>query len=586
MAFSEELPSPQRDFDRTLEIRAQKHEHLWARKNVTLCRSPRREFDLKLIQNNLKDKRYVEFQRRRPGSPEWSSLKSTKLHLRRMNSSEAAVMKNQSLPSKTNTLNTKMQDGSSAPELLETNALPNSREGDTQSPSKSASLWLEEKTLMRSGKGHGKKPAPAFSELIQESNKQSQPVISGSNTKATQTTFIETENNHMTSKQTPLIIHEMFLGRAAEQTDSDSVTVKETDIQRLADYLQEALWREERAKKKLAALQNSIAGLYGSLDVVWTSRCREDLLKSKIKTLEAQLHHACMQSVPEDGAKKLLVEIEKERLVYEEKTIVFLQKALLDKSEALSKAETLQEELFTAKEETLRWNNMYTELNMETTDIKQSLRLSMEHLQQLHRQLELSRATENDRKEEVSALRQENQDLQYNILLMEENCQALRDEIQQLRDDKDGGQDFVMQELLLSNKAELELTERRDSELEEKLRHTEEKLQLKERECEELQTEMKTMEHECQSSQARLTQCREELRLLSQRHRKQTPCVSWWRVCVLLLFVAVCGVAMLWMCHPPFRELVEDLYSDLETHIEGCLLQMVSPQRPGCFRPI
>lgn len=144
-----------------------------------------------------------------------------------------------------------------------------------------------------------------------------------------------------------------------------------------------------------------------------------------------------------------------------------------------------------------------------------------------------------------------------------------------------------MQGHLKSEEAEPRLSVRRDSQLEEQLHHTQEKLRLKERECEELQAELHAVEQECQSSQARLSQCRDELRQLSHRRRRPTLCGSWWKVCVFfLLLLAVAGVAMLWLWHPPFREQAEDLYSDIETRIEEYLMKMASPQHSGCFRPI
>uniref|UniRef100_A0A3B4FDE9 TRAF3 interacting protein 3 n=1 Tax=Pundamilia nyererei TaxID=303518 RepID=A0A3B4FDE9_9CICH len=226
------------------------------------------------------------------------------------------------------------------------------------------------------------------------------------------------------------------------------------------------------------------------------SRCSEDLLRNKIKALEAQLQ-ACLQlqKFPKDGVKKLVVQMEKQRMVYEEKALIALQKATQEKTEALSKAETLQQEaLITAKAEALKWQSLHEELKLSSGKLRESHHLSNEQLQQLHSQ------------------------------------------------------------------------------------------------CEELQAELHTMEQECQSSQARLSQCRDELRQLSHRRRgpvSRTPCGSWWKLCLFfLLLLAVAGVVMLWLWHPPFREQVEDLYSDIETRIEDYLMKMASPRHSGCFRPI
>lgn len=47
--------------------------------------------------------------------------------------------------------------------------------------------------------------------------------------------------------------------------------------------------------------------------------------------------------------------------------------------------------------------------------------------------VQLSRARETELKEELESLRQQRQELQYNIHLLEEDNQTLREEIQQLR---------------------------------------------------------------------------------------------------------------------------------------------------------
>lgn len=47
--------------------------------------------------------------------------------------------------------------------------------------------------------------------------------------------------------------------------------------------------------------------------------------------------------------------------------------------------------------------------------------------------VQLSRAREAEQREEVASLKQEKNELQYNICLLEEDNQALREEIQNLR---------------------------------------------------------------------------------------------------------------------------------------------------------
>ncbi|XP_030589450.1 TRAF3-interacting JNK-activating modulator [Archocentrus centrarchus] len=574
--------SPEKYFDRILDIRAEKREHLRGRNNVTSCRSPAREINTRQLKNELKEKRHLEFLRRRSVSPEPCERSSRR-------KSPVFSVKYHSSSYSREAVQTNTQNAKGHPLIALT---PNSSTTDDPGSSKWASLWSEQIRVIKQDKSHAKKQTPTSTPSVKESDQHRVKSIHKTDTsvnvqKTTMKTLIQREKiQQKTSVQTESTLQKKILRESSVQTESGLVTIKESEIQRLADYLQEALWREDVVKKKLADLQESTTNLVNSSNKIWTSRCSEDLLRNKIKALEAQLQ-VCLQKFPKDGVKKLVVQMEKQRMVYEEKALIALQKATQEKTEALSKAETLQEALITAKAEALRWQSLYEELKLSSGHLRESQHLSNEQLQQLHSQVELSRAREHELREEVLSLRQEKQDLQYNICLLEEDNQTLREEIQHLRDDSDESQDIMMQECLVSQEAEPRLTARRDSQLLEQLRHTQDKLQLKERECEELQTELHAMEQECQSSQARLSQCRDELRQLSHRHRRTTPCGSWWRVCVFfLLLLTVAGVVMLWLWHPPFREQVEDLYSDIETRIEDYLIEMASPRHSGCFRPI
>ncbi|KAI3357372.1 hypothetical protein L3Q82_015804 [Scortum barcoo] len=522
--------SPVKAFDQVVETRAEKREHLRGRNNVTSCRSPTREFDTRQIKNELKEKRHQEFLRRRSVSPEPGSVKKKRsprpFSMRHYSSFSKSEKLHSNIP------NTPTSNG--RPLILK----PNSSINDGPSTNEWALLWSEQVTPMRQEKGHARTQAStstsAMKELNQHRTKSTDKRENSVNAQKTSTkTLTRTENIHQIfSVQTENIRQKKIMRDTSGQTESGLVTVKESDIQRLADYLQEALWREETLKKKLAALQESTTNLLNSSNKMWTARCSEDLLRNKIKTLEAQLQ-VCLQKFPKDGVKKLVLQMEKQKLVYEEKAMVAVQKATQEKTEALSNAETLKEALITAKAESVRWQSLYEELKLTSAQLRENQHLNNEQLQQLQNQVELLRARETELRNEGVLLRQEKQELEYNVCLLKEDNRILREELQHLRgktlrpqNGSTESQDFEMQGPLMSEEAEPRLPVRRDSQVEEQLRQTQEKLLRKERECEELQTELHAMEHECQSSQARLSQCRDELRQLSNHRRRPESCVA------------------------------------------------------------
>lgn len=547
------------NFEEKSLIRAEQHEHRRARKNTTSCRSPTREIDTKSIKNELKEKRQLEFLKRRSMSPEMCGAKTAQ----RQKRTSPRIFNMRRFTSETVDTNQSNLAANGQP-ILERSF------SDSPSSSKWTSLWSD-----------------PIKDQKSTSETQNSKVLKEKSTLNVRTTkIIRSERfQQKLTQQTELIQGKKMLREAAVQTESGVVTVKDTDLQKLADYLQEALWREEILQKKLASLQDSTANLMNSSDKIWTSRCSEDLLRNKIRALEAQLH-VCLQKFPKDAVKKLFFQMERQKLIYEDKAVIALQKATQEKTEAVTKADKLQGALNTALSEAQRWQSLYEELRLSSERLRLKQDQSDDQLQQLHHQLELSRVREGEVTEELVSLTQHNQELQYSIRLLEQDNDELREELQQLRDGDGETEELLGQPVLTSKETEQSPEAKRLSEVEEQLEQTIKTLQLREKECEELQTDLSVMEQECQSTQSRLSQCREQLRQVA--HRPRTVAGGCWCLCLpLMLLLAVGAVGlMLWLWFPPFREQLQDLYSDLHTRIEDYLLQMSSPQHSGCFRPV
>ncbi|CAL9702917.1 unnamed protein product [Knipowitschia caucasica] len=545
------------NFEEKSLIRAEQHELLRGKKNSTSCRSPTREFDTKSIKNELKEKRQLEFLKRRSVSPEMCGSKSAERQ-----SEKRRIYRNRSFTSETS-IEQSSPTGNGRPILLDRSL--------SQSPSfnKWTSLWSTKHQTSTSDT----KDAPMS-------------LMGKSSVNVHTTSVIQSKKvQQRLTQQSEFIQVKKMLKEAGVQTECGSVTIRETDLQTLADYLEEALWREQTLKKKLASLQESTTNLVNSTDQVWTTRCSEDLLRNKIRALEAQLH-VCLQRFPKDAVKKLVLQMEKQKLVYEDKAVIALQKATQEKSEAVTKAETLQAALATAQTETQRWQRLYDELRLSSELLTQKHHQSSEQLLQVLNQLELSRVRGAELTEEVVSLKQHNQELQYNIVLLEEDSTALRDEILNLRHGSSETEEVLMQQMLKPKEIEECLQEKESPEVNEQLLRTLEKLQLKEKECEELQSELSVMQMEFRSTQKRLSQCREQLRQLPHRPRTEAGGCSWlaWSLIVLVVLALAVVGGLLWF--PPFREQLEDFYSDIETRIQDYLHEMSSPQHSGCFRPV
>ncbi|XP_052418695.1 TRAF3-interacting JNK-activating modulator isoform X2 [Carassius gibelio] len=473
--------SPAANYEYKVEQRAVKHREISHRNNTTSCRSPTRDLDTRRIKNERHRKRQFEFFKRRPvDHGTYALLSPVPRHRYSRETLHASEYMTQTLTSIRRPLitsrNVKLQrDGINFTKQT-VSMDPMNDEHDLKSDG-----W--DVPVLNSIQLHGKmrKERVLLKDITQLSNTQK------------------------------------TLQSASIQTESGFVTVKEADVHQLADYLEEALQREEALKKKLSNLQKSAATLLHSTELLWKTRCDEDLLKNKIKALEAQLQ-VCIKKVPQDGVKKVVLKMEKQREEYEQKAMKAIHRAENEKADAQSKMEYLQGALQTAQAESEHWRRLCEELKEGSSQLKKRQDECTDQLLQLQGHLERSVEQEEMLRKHTESLQQERAELHSFISELEDENLNLREHLQELTGHN---HEFWHNSTEIQEDASgLEQLLRTDSSTARQLRETEHRLRMKEKKCMELQADLEALEQECYSYQSRLTQCREELNTLTTRQNK------------------------------------------------------------------
>ncbi|XP_051949684.1 TRAF3-interacting JNK-activating modulator [Xyrauchen texanus] len=539
------------NYEHKLEQRAVKHREISDRNNMTSCRSPTRDLDTRWIRNELHRKRQFEFSKRRPvDHGEYAPLSSVPRHkysreilhtpqhmMQTSMSIRRLLMTSQNAKLKRDGIN-------SAKQTVFTSSLND--ENDPGQKSERDEPALNPYRITRKMK----KERVTLQDISQLSNSQ----------KTLQTAGI--------------------------QTESGFVTVKEADVQQLADYLEEALRREEALKKKLAGLQKSASTLLHSTELLWKTRCDEDLLKSKIKALEAQLQ-VCIKKVPQDGMKKVVLKMEKQREEYEQKSMKAIHRAENEKAEAQSKMEYLQGVLQTTQAESDQWQSLCEELREGSSQLKKQQDQCTDQILQLQGHLEHSVGQEEMLRKSTESLQLERAELHSCIAELEEENLSLREQLQDVTGHNHewwNNNTPLMQE----DASVLDQLLQTDNSMAKHIRETGHRLRLKEKECMQLQAELEVLELECHGYQSQLTQCREELNILTthQNSTRRGCCWSWLCLCFFLLLMMIVVVAALWLYHPPAREQLCQFYSLLKKHMEDYMILAASAQRGTCVRPV
>ncbi|XP_041084859.1 TRAF3-interacting JNK-activating modulator-like isoform X1 [Polyodon spathula] len=352
------------------------------------------------------------------------------------------------------------------------------------------------------------------------------------------------------------------------QTESGVTAVMEKEILELSDYLQEALRREQALKHKLSILQQLISTLLCSSDKLWTARINEDLMKCKIGSLESQLQ-VCMQG----RTKKGMIEMGEQQLRFEEKAKESLKRALLEKSTAEEKLQSLQRAQLALQQENSQLKDSYEKVKESWAELSRKHTQSLDQLHVLQSKLQGAESREVALQARMEGLQQDRDELASRIDVLEEEQHLKREQLGTLTEklksleDQKATPDVMSTSVWNINSQPFHAGDRFSTDQagqgETKLRHQllemKSKLGAKEMECSELRGELGILEDEYQSCQLKLRQCREELNRFQGR-RSQTRRRKWICLSVLLVAVAIAASAF----SPDLYEQVNLLFGLLE----------------------
>ncbi|NXH80667.1 T3JAM protein, partial [Edolisoma coerulescens] len=341
----------------------------------------------------------------------------------------------------------------------------------------------------------------------------------------------------------------------------------------------EALHRELLLKQKMLILQELFSTLLQASEKAWQGQLNEDKLRCKLRVLENQLQ-ACTQNYSKECVKKILIEMEDQKQIYEQKAKEALQKMLEDKLQTEQQLQKSQRSLAETREDLALWKEHNAALKAELTEVttvhielKNSFQALQSELQRadaqkerLGRELRLLREEHAELLHRASALRGDNDRQAGHLRLLQDKLQKEQEQkvtleatisyLQNLIHNQNNQQKsrevtvprkdqvFTTQTPPLTPAKEKQnaLLERPGEEeegtesLKDEMQKRTSQLTAKENECSELRSELEALSEEYQSCLSRLRQCRDEL---NRSHGSRAQRGHW-----IPLLVAVAAVAI------------------------------------------
>ncbi|XP_005987756.1 TRAF3-interacting JNK-activating modulator [Latimeria chalumnae] len=368
---------------------------------------------------------------------------------------------------------------------------------------------------------------------------------------------------------------------SSQQTNC-GVAILDKEIIQLSEYLKEALHREVMLKQKLAILQQLLTTLLQASEKSWKAQMTEEALKGKLKTLETQLT-VCTQNCTKDSIKKTVLQMEEEKLKYEQLAKESLHRVIEEKTTAEQKLQNIQRSLTVTEQEGNHWKESYeklkeewSELNTKEAELTNELHMLQNKLQRVEAQalqvqtlqsrLDFLECEREELKSRTEVLGEDNELKQMQLCAMRDKLktaegqkltmeskigylqnviqtQALKlAERQEVMQQKEPIKSTGIQNSQLAAQEERVLMkdqfQQREKKLKDQLEEMALQLTAKEKECTELRLELEALSDEYHSCQTKLRQCREELNQF-QRKRSQRRCGCCMPLLVLFIATAI-----------------------------------------------
>ncbi|XP_051891002.1 TRAF3-interacting JNK-activating modulator isoform X2 [Pristis pectinata] len=228
---------------------------------------------------------------------------------------------------------------------------------------------------------------------------------------------------------------------ASQQTEC-GVAVLDQEIWQLSEYLKEALHREVMLKQKMAILQQLLATVLQAAEKSWKVQLDDDSLRCKLLSLETQLH-TWAQNHSRDSVKESMIEMQEQKLKYENVAKEALRRAIEEKNAAEQSLDNVQRSLREAEQESAHWKESYHRAMADCAEVTAQHSRTTDQLHVVESRLQRAES-------DGVVLR----NLQNKLEAVENETQKLLNQIDGLKEDNE-----LKQKQLLISRAELQKAE-------------------------------------------------------------------------------------------------------------------------------
>ncbi|KAL2090501.1 hypothetical protein ACEWY4_012764 [Coilia grayii] len=549
-------------YDQRLEHRAAKHECLRDRNNVTTCRSPGtpQESEWK---SNMRRKRQREFQKRRQISNEAIPVAAVPVSGKDKGPKEKVTLRGnrRKVP------------------LIHRQSLVTSQDLGITWPDVNALAQASWMSLANTDQEHDTGMTGNIPDTVSSTASLRRSARG-----------CERVQNNQRSRH-------ISVSDFSSQTECGYITIKEEDLVQLGEYLKEALWREETLKQKLALLQQETSSLLIYCDKMWRACFKEDLLKCKIGALESQLQ-VCIQRFSKDEGKRLLMLMEEQFRLEEERAVASLQRVTEERAQALEKVASLERALESAQEKSSHWQQLHEEQGSVCVQLRASLQQSTDQIHTLQSQVEKSALHESLLQEQLQQLQD-----QYDRLHDHSSPLDQYDQYDRFHDHSSPSDQDDQYDRLHDHSSPLEQYDQydrfhdhsspsdQDQHCVERMEHnstatasaqhcTDQVHPHKEKQISVAGPEQPPTDHTSQAG-GKALQAGSAPKNRGMRHH-----ILQAGLCLLMLVLLLVAMTLLWFHHPMNKEELEKVYLIMEDFAERCIQEVTSPDYPRCFKPI